>query len=77
MTTRENERKATAKATPLTERQQTLLEQYRALWVDFSAVNGLIEQLEVRRNEIKNDQRRLANLIAAAEEPDPLEVSSE
>ena len=67
MPTRENERNRLAKDRPLTERQEDLLERYRALWADFSAVNDLINQLEVRRNEIKNEQRRLANLIAAVD----------
>jgi hypothetical protein len=64
---RENERNKLAKATPLTPSQEELLEQYRALWADFSSVNDLITQLEVRRNEIKTAQRRLANLIAAVD----------
>jgi len=60
----------------LTERQGKLLERYRALWTDLNAVDSLIEHLEDRRREIKAEQRRLANQIAAEDseqQQDPAE----
>lgn len=41
--------------------EENQLAAYQALWSRLNAVNGLIEELEKERTEIKAKQRQLAN----------------
>jgi Zn-dependent peptidase ImmA (M78 family) len=47
-------------------RQENDLDSYRELWADYNATAALIEMLQERLRDIKNQQRHLANRIAAA-----------
>lgn len=46
-------------------REENKLAAYEALWVRLNAVNGLIEDLEAERADIKAKQRQLANSLVS------------
>jgi hypothetical protein len=50
----------------MTPDDKTRFERYEDLWVQLNAVNGLIDDLLKRREDIKIRQRQLANAIVSA-----------